>query len=141
MVRFTSLIAAAATIAATALPVFASATGNSDEGLVARTVYAPKITYPKKSTEWRAGTHVHITWSVSDIPDDVKGTKGMVKLGHLDPNDPGEHLANTLAKGFPITDGRVGFELPDNLEERDDYIVVLFGDSGNASPEFTIHSA
>ncbi|KAK0526133.1 hypothetical protein OC835_005386 [Tilletia horrida] len=34
--------------------------------------------------------------------------------------------------------GHVSFHLPANLPTRHDYIVVLFGDSGNASPLFTI---
>lgn len=46
-----------------------------------------------------------------------------------------------LADKFPLTAGAVSFNLPKNLAARDDYIVVLFGDSGNASPHFSIKAA
>lgn len=56
------------------------------------------------------------------------------------PSDPA--LAEwTLADGFPLTSGSVNFVLPTDVAARDDYIVVLFGDSGNASPKFSIKPA
>ena len=51
-----------------------------------------------------------------------------------------EHLANTLAEDFKMADGNVTFTVP-HVKERDDYVVVLMGDSGNHSPKFTIRSA
>ncbi|KAL1722866.1 hypothetical protein EV715DRAFT_246867 [Schizophyllum commune] len=44
---------------------------------------------------------------------------------------------NPLAQGFSITLGSYDVTVPD-VEERSDYIIVLFGDSGNSSPKFTI---
>lgn len=46
----------------------------------------------------------------------------------------------TLAKGFKLKAGKVSFEVPAKLKSRDDYIVVLFGDSGNRSKKFSITS-
>lgn len=45
-----------------------------------------------------------------------------------------------LAAGFPLNSGSWNVTLPDNLATRSDYIVVVFGNSGNASPKFTIQS-
>lgn len=66
--------------------------------------------------------------------------------------------AQPLATGFPLIDGAVNITVPGDAATRDDYIVVrtytspfgpmrhalifilntVFGDSGNASPKFTI---
>lgn len=46
-------------------------------------------------------------------------------------------IARPLATKFSIRQGRVWFQLP-YVKTRDDYIVVLMGDSGNASHMFTI---
>lgn len=137
MVRVTSILATAATLALGATSALAGAAQNAP--LEARTVYSPKITYPTAKTQWGAGKKVHVAWDSSNLPSEAKGLKGMIKLGHLDANSEGEHLANTLAKGFKLGEGNVSFTLPKHLDARDDYIVVLFGDSGNASPKFTIH--
>lgn len=45
-----------------------------------------------------------------------------------------------MAENFPITDESVKFRLPSDLATRSDYIVVLFGDSGNRSERFTINA-
>ncbi|KAF8655828.1 hypothetical protein AX16_002913 [Volvariella volvacea WC 439] len=42
-----------------------------------------------------------------------------------------------LAEGFMLRDGQVEITVPD-FPPRDNYIVVLMGDSGNSSPEFRI---
>lgn len=46
-----------------------------------------------------------------------------------------------LADKFRLNSGSQRITLPKDLETRSTYIVVLFGDSGNASPEFTIKAA
>jgi hypothetical protein len=64
----------------------------------------------------------------------------MVLLGHLNEDGSGgENLdvANPLAQGFKLAAGTVTFPVP-KVTPNDNYIVVLFGDSGNASPKFTI---
>ena len=102
-------------------------------------VYSPKITYPTAKTQWAAGKKAHVSWDVDSLPDEMKNQKSMIKLGHISGNSLNEHLNQTLAKGFKLGSGNVSFTVPKDLEARDDYIVVLFGDSGNASPKFTIH--
>ena len=147
MVRLTSLlVAACAAVTATAAP------------LQSRIVYTPKITYPHKGVEWTAGEKAHVSWNSKGIPDQ-KNLTGTVRLGHRSKKSEGEHLctslpltlcerhtdmflpATVLAKDFPLGSGNVSFTLPHNITERHDYIVVLFGDSGNSSPEFTINAA
>lgn len=51
------------------------------------------------------------------------------------------HAVDPLADGFNLTDGRVSFDIPCNneIKSRNTYIVVLMGDSGNKSGNFTIH--
>lgn len=122
-----------------------------------RTVYLPKITYPHKGVEWTAGKQAHVSWDTKGLPHQNNLT-GLIQLGHLSKKSEGEHLctyrhparcdqhANTsaatiLAKDFPLAKGNVTFKLPHNITERHDYIVVLFGDSGNHSPKFTINAA
>jgi len=45
-----------------------------------------------------------------------------------------------LAQGFNLTDAAVTFDIPcdESIVARSDYIIVLMGDSGNASPMFTL---
>jgi hypothetical protein len=45
-----------------------------------------------------------------------------------------------LAEGFLLRNGNTTFILRDNIESRKNAIVVLFGDSGNKSPMFTIQA-
>lgn len=56
-----------------------------------------------------------------------------------DEKDPDEHLdyEHPLASGFKLTDGTRDIVIPD-VVTRNSYIFVLFGDSGNATPELTI---
>ncbi|KAG2183236.1 hypothetical protein INT43_006240 [Umbelopsis isabellina] len=44
----------------------------------------------------------------------------------------------TLANNFKLVSGSHNITLPSDLSTKHSYIIVLFGDSGNASPEFTI---
>ncbi|KAF9212550.1 hypothetical protein BGZ59_006610 [Podila verticillata] len=99
----------------------------------------PKIISPKAKTVWPAGSIQTVTWSTQDIPE--KDATGTIVLGYLSgkEGDTNEHLdyKNPLATGFKLTKGRQNIVIP-NVEERKTYIIVLFGDSGNASPMFTI---
>ncbi|KAJ7095725.1 hypothetical protein B0H15DRAFT_964404 [Mycena belliarum] len=89
-----------------------------------RTVYAPPITNPTADSVWKVGEVETVTWQVRSI-----------MLGYLTPDS--EHLSLTLASGFNLTDEKVNVTVPP-VVSRTNYIVVLFGDSGNHSPEFTI---
>ncbi|PPR07270.1 hypothetical protein CVT26_012430 [Gymnopilus dilepis] len=59
----------------------------------------------------------------------------------MENNSENLDIAHPLATGFPLTTGSVKVVLPKNVTARDDYFVVLFGDSGNKSPKFKIHHA
>ncbi|WFD01122.1 hypothetical protein MYAM1_003883 [Malassezia yamatoensis] len=137
MVRLTVFLASATTLLLATGQALGAAVPNG--ALQSRTVYTPKITYPTNKTQWTAGKKVHVSWETDQLPSAAKAESGFIKLGHLDSNSDGEHLNQTLAKNFKLGNGNVSFTLPQDIESRDDYIVVLFGDSGNKSPKFTIH--
>ncbi|KAI0081662.1 hypothetical protein K474DRAFT_1259092 [Panus rudis PR-1116 ss-1] len=107
--------------------------------LVSRDVIDPPITSPDASTVWHVGETQTVTWDTSGIPPpaNVTNQKGKVVLGFL--TDDSEHLMidSPLADGFSIFDGKVQVIVP-NVPDRTDYIIALFGDSGNISPKFTI---
>jgi hypothetical protein len=46
--------------------------------------------------------------------------------------------ANPIAQGFPLSAGQASVTVPEDTQPGYDWIVVLFGDSGNWSPTFTI---
>ncbi|KAJ6508513.1 hypothetical protein C8R45DRAFT_967679 [Mycena sanguinolenta] len=102
--------------------------------LDSRTAFAPPITSPTAQSVWKVGQVETVTWNASGIP---AGVTGMIQLGFLDPNSEGEHLSTILASGFNLTDEKANITVP-SVVTRTTYIIVLFGDSGNTSPEFTI---
>lgn len=111
---------------------------SSGNMLAEREVYSPPITNPNASTTWIVGSTVEVTWDVSQIPEGLTNFYGKLVLGYVDGGSD-EHLdlGNPLADGFNITQGHIAVEVPD-VRPSSDYIVVLFGDSGNSSPTFTI---
>ncbi|KAI0349586.1 hypothetical protein OH77DRAFT_1222554 [Trametes cingulata] len=129
---------AAAATAVTAAPAFAS----TFQGPKTEVVFRPHVTSPKAGDVWPAGSVQTVTWDTSDIPEESKNQTGLILLGYIEGNDINEHLdvANPLAVNFPITAGSAQVKVPE-VDERNDYVVVLFGDSGNTSPKFTITNA
>ncbi|KAJ7486046.1 hypothetical protein B0H11DRAFT_1904557 [Mycena galericulata] len=107
--------------------------------LARRSVYSPPITKPDSSTKWAVGTEVDVTWSTSNAPQSITNREGKIVLGYLEAGDPSEHLdlAHPLAQGFDIMDGHQAITVP-HVPSGSNYIIVLMGDSGNRSPEFTI---
>ncbi|KAF9185136.1 hypothetical protein BGZ49_004351 [Haplosporangium sp. Z 27] len=97
----------------------------------------PQIKSPKRRDVWVVGSTETVTWSTKDIPANSQQT-GTLLLGykttgldeHLDVDHP-------LAKNFKLSAGKVNIKVP-KVSPKTTYIVVLMGDSGNASPEFTI---
>lgn len=136
MTAFTRILALAAFALASFVPRSAGAT--EDKKLMARMVFAPEITYPDENTKWNAGKEAFVLWNATEIPDQLKNAKGMLRLGHIEEGKDGLNLADTLASDFELRKGNVSFTVPKVRETRDDYVVVLFGDSGNHSPKFTI---
>ncbi|GJE88799.1 hypothetical protein PsYK624_048860 [Phanerochaete sordida] len=99
-----------------------------------RDVFVPPVTYPREGTVWKAGSKHNVTWDVSNPPKQITNNKGMIILskgGIL------QDLDDPLAENFNILDGRHEITVPD-VAAGDDYAIVVFGDSGNASPDFTI---
>ncbi|CCF48247.1 hypothetical protein NDA11_003644 [Ustilago hordei] len=112
------------------------------EPLGKRIVYNPHITQPTASTVWVAGNTYHVKWDTSDQPPEAANYTGIIKLGFIpESGQGGYNLHWTLADGFLIRDGKTSITLPQDLEERNDYIVVVLGDSGNKSDKFTIKKA
>ncbi|KAI9361327.1 hypothetical protein BD770DRAFT_383198 [Pilaira anomala] len=110
-------------------------------------VINPKINVPNSGTKWRAGQTVTIQWDTnffdgeSNVPIPEYAT-GMIKLGYFENGDKyNEHLYWDLASGFSLASGAQSVTLPTTLDTKTTYIIVLMGNSGNASPEFTIRAA
>ncbi|KIY66619.1 hypothetical protein CYLTODRAFT_423273 [Cylindrobasidium torrendii FP15055 ss-10] len=101
-------------------------------GLVGRDVYVPPVTSPAADTVWTVNSTATITWDTSSPPEQITNKVGRVFLRKGD-----RTLPLLLADGFDILDGSVDITVPWVLESGD-YQVVLFGDSGNFSPNFTI---
>ncbi|KAI0374594.1 hypothetical protein BV20DRAFT_1079519 [Pilatotrama ljubarskyi] len=97
-----------------------------------RDVYVPPVLYPHSGTVWYKGQRHNVTWDVSDPPVNITNKFGMILLRKGDITTP-----LIFAKGFDILLGRIEVTVPWVLED-DDYSVVLFGDSGNWSQQFTI---
>ncbi|KAL5482510.1 hypothetical protein ACEPAI_9104 [Sanghuangporus weigelae] len=108
------------------------------ETLMRRDVWSPEIISPAAGDVWRAGDRVQVTWSTEDPPSQVTNSNGLIALrtpnGFL--HGPGG-LNEPLAGNFSLFDGKVDVQVPD-VPARTDYQIVLFGDSGNESPLFTI---
>ncbi|KAK0239209.1 hypothetical protein EDD85DRAFT_936330 [Armillaria nabsnona] len=94
-------------------------------------VYAPPITSPNASTVWTVNTTQTVTWDTSNPPAQITNPIGTIRLR----KDGITFL--TLASGFDILLGTFEVTVPD-VAESSEYILVLMGDSGNFSPEFTI---
>ncbi|KAF9553888.1 hypothetical protein CPC08DRAFT_645028 [Agrocybe pediades] len=106
-----------------------------------RDVIAPHITSPHEGTVWPIGTVQTVTWCVdtSNFPPDSQITNpiGQVILGFNSSNSLNLDFEHPLAKDFKLRDGKVNITVP-NVPPKDDYLIVLFGDSGNTSPAFAI---
>ncbi|KAI0766378.1 hypothetical protein BD413DRAFT_152317 [Trametes elegans] len=93
--------------------------------LALRDVFVPPVTSPAEGDIWKIGENYTVTWDTSSAPVNITNKGGLLDI------------ENPLAKGFDILQGEVNVTVPD-VEPGDDYTVVLFGDSGNNSPQFTI---
>ncbi|KAH7908834.1 hypothetical protein BJ138DRAFT_308627 [Hygrophoropsis aurantiaca] len=101
-------------------------------------VFSPTLTSPKAGDMWTAGQKYNVTWETDNIPDEKKNSTGMILLGYNYNNSENLDIKHPLGVNFLLTDGFYEVTVPSNCSLRFDYTVVLFGDSGNASPDFTI---
>ncbi|KAN0133648.1 hypothetical protein V8E53_008372 [Lactarius tabidus] len=100
--------------------------------LAARDIYVPPITYPKLGTHWKIGTSHTVTWDNSNPPSEITNPDGVIFLRK------GDQTTDTiLASDFKVVNGHVTVKVP-KVQPGNDYSLVLFGDSGNFSPQFTI---
>ncbi|KII88215.1 hypothetical protein PLICRDRAFT_41362 [Plicaturopsis crispa FD-325 SS-3] len=97
-------------------------------------VFVPPITYPHAGTQWYRGQTHNVTWDTSNAPVNITNKYGIINL--IRANNATDPIQ--LAQGFDILLGRIEVQVPDYIEPRSDYELVLFGDSGNISPEFSI---
>ncbi|KAF8345856.1 hypothetical protein F5887DRAFT_1073936 [Amanita rubescens] len=100
---------------------------------VTRDVYDPPILYPKHTTIWAVGEKHHVVWNTTNPPEQITNTIGEVFLRKGDLTD----VNHPLAGNFSILLGRIEITVP-HVPPGHDYRIVLMGDSGNWSPEFTI---
>ncbi|PFH53287.1 hypothetical protein AMATHDRAFT_45563 [Amanita thiersii Skay4041] len=103
-----------------------------------RIVFSPQITNPKSNVTWLTGSTHNVTWDTTKIPEEKRNLTGLILLGHAGNNSENLDIEHPLATNFPIKDGTVAVTIPMNKEPRDDYFVVLFGDSGNTSEKFKL---
>ncbi|KAH8110484.1 hypothetical protein DFH11DRAFT_1880544 [Phellopilus nigrolimitatus] len=107
-----------------------------------RDVWAPRVTYPVFGTVWSVGERYNVTWDLTSEPKQITNPTGQIWLrkdGLTLSQGPGS-TQDPLASGFNLTDGHVEITVPD-IAPDSDYELVLFGDSGNFSPNFTISAA
>ncbi|KAI0076418.1 hypothetical protein K474DRAFT_1662933 [Panus rudis PR-1116 ss-1] len=102
------------------------------EELEKRDVFVPKVLYPHAGTTWYKGQRHNVTWDISNPPQNITNRFGMILL-----RKDNSLVPLFLAKGFDILDGRVEVDVPWVITGST-YSLVLFGDSGNFSPQFTI---
>jgi len=104
--------------------------------LTRRDVWDPPVLTPTTGTVWTVGQSYNVTWNTTNPPAEITNTIGTVYLRQGD-----ETLVDSpLAGNFSILLGSVEVTVPD-VTPGDDWIIVLMGDSGNWSPEFTIQAA
>jgi hypothetical protein len=131
--KFTSLTIAAASILSALSTVGVSAAPAAE--LDTRDVFVPPVTYPHAGTVWTVGQHHNVTWDTSGRPVNITNSIGRIML-----NKGGIASPLILNDNFSILLGRIEVTVPWVLPGSD-YQLVLFGDSGNFSPKFTIQSA
>ncbi|KAF8888351.1 hypothetical protein BD779DRAFT_1396025, partial [Infundibulicybe gibba] len=98
-----------------------------------RDIFDPTISSPKAGDVWVVGQTVEVTWDTSNAPVDISNASSVwLRKGTSVLN--GQTL---LAQGFDLRSGSVSVVVP-SLVPGDDYHIILFGDSGNVSPAFSI---
>ncbi|KII92867.1 hypothetical protein PLICRDRAFT_104298 [Plicaturopsis crispa FD-325 SS-3] len=99
----------------------------------ARDVYTPPVTYPTAGTTWAVGETHNVTWDTTNPPKQITNGEGQIYLRK------GDNAIKPilLASEFSILLGSFNVTVP-SVAPASDYIINLFGDSGDWSPEFTI---
>ncbi|KAJ3540118.1 hypothetical protein NM688_g6270 [Phlebia brevispora] len=128
--KFTAVTAVlAALVSAVCSVAAAPSVGGAN---TARDVWDPKILSPNSTTTWVSGNTYTVVWDTTDRPKEITSTNGHIILAN-----EGVEYTVLLAWNFDLLDGQVEVTVPPVYTE-DGYQIVLFGDSGNLSEEFTI---
>ncbi|KAI1786968.1 hypothetical protein LXA43DRAFT_1064719 [Ganoderma leucocontextum] len=98
----------------------------------AQDVYVPPVLSPTTGTVWTIGERQNVTWDVSDPPVNITNPEGLILLRKDNTLTP-----VILQNNFDILLGSIEITVP-WVVDGSDYSIVLFGDSSNISPEFTI---
>ncbi|KAF8145737.1 hypothetical protein K438DRAFT_1629583 [Mycena galopus ATCC 62051] len=106
------------------------------ETLETRDVYTPPVTYPHAGTVWIVGQTHNVTWNTTNPPARITNPIGQITLRKANRTTTGKLV---LATNFSILLGRIEVKVP-HVKAGNDYQLVLFGDSGNFSPYFTIRA-
>ncbi|KAJ7277500.1 hypothetical protein C8J57DRAFT_1504332 [Mycena rebaudengoi] len=97
---------------------------------VANDVFVPPILTPAAGTVWESFQRQSVTWDASNAPNTISN-RASILLARDGVEFP--------CSDFDLHAGFVELTVPHVLSGSD-YQIVLFGDSGNLSPMFTINS-
>lgn len=97
-----------------------------------RDVFVPPVLDPHQGTVWYVGQQAEVVWDTSNAPAQITNSEGQIYLVVNNLID----FDYLLANDFNILDGSVMVTVPD--VPTGIYAIVLFGDSGNFSQNFTI---
>ncbi|KAJ3725157.1 hypothetical protein C8R42DRAFT_576348 [Lentinula raphanica] len=125
--QFTLLASALAAFAASAV----SASPVSNAARMILDVWAPTIISPNASTIWTEGQQYNVTWDTSNAPVNISNGASVLltKLSLV-----------ALASGFDLRQGWVTITCPSDVIPGNNYSIILFGDSGDQSEQFSIIS-
>ncbi|KAM5536503.1 hypothetical protein V8D89_009780 [Ganoderma adspersum] len=125
---FGKLAPVVALLAFTMQPVLGAAVASR----AAQDVFVPPVTYPTEGAVWTIGQTQNVTWDISNAPQNISNGKGLIIL-----RKSGITTPVILQNGFDILLGSIEVTVP-WVVDGTDYSLILFGDSGNDSPTFTI---
>ncbi|KIJ31463.1 hypothetical protein M422DRAFT_266840 [Sphaerobolus stellatus SS14] len=99
-------------------------------------IYVPRIIEPNAGTVWSAGETRNVTWDLGSAPNQTSNL-GTVQLKN---RYVAVYAPRILAEGFSLLDGTAAVLVPNDglISTRNDWQIVLFGDSGNVSDDFII---
>ncbi|KAG9309831.1 hypothetical protein JVU11DRAFT_1139 [Chiua virens] len=96
-------------------------------------VWVPSIFYPHAGIVWEKGETHNVKWDASNPPSQITNPYGKIYLV----KDNLILFDRQLASDFALSGGQVGVKVPTDIDSGI-YQLVLMGDSGNWSDEFTI---
>ncbi|KAG2351743.1 hypothetical protein BDR07DRAFT_1317775 [Suillus spraguei] len=117
------------------LTLLSCVSGAPVSAVMQRDVWVPKITCPTSASTWTVGGTFLVTWDTSSEPSQVTNPIGQIYLRQGDATQ-----SNPIASGFELSSGQTEVTVPADTPPGE-YMIVLFGDSGNFSEEFPIVAA